>query len=164
MNLPQRADDAFTWGPTPPDPLARPGYYRGVLRRRIFAFLVDMAILTVAMTVLWVFNLLTFGLFSFVIGLLWPAILVAYAAWLIGGTERATYGMRLFGLQVRSWDGRAPSVLQAAIMAIVFLVTVPTTSGLVLLVALFADRRRCLHDMLAGVVVVNAAGDPEKPA
>ena len=37
--------------------------------------------------------------------------------------------------------------------------TVPATSGLVLLVALFADRRRCLHDMLSGVIVVNTAGD-----
>jgi len=113
------------------------------------------------MAVLWVFNLLTFGLFSLVIGLLWPAIIVAYAAWRIGGPDRATYGMRLFSLQVRSWEGRPASVLQAAIMAIVFLVTVPATSGLVLLVALFADRRRCLHDMLSGVIVVNIAGDTE---
>ncbi|MGE4218379.1 MAG: RDD family protein [Alphaproteobacteria bacterium] len=161
INLPDRADAPFTWEATPPDPLTRPEYYRGVLSRRILAFLVDMALLTAVMAVLWTFNLLTFGLLSFVVGLLWPAIIVAYAAWRIGGEDRATYGMRLFGLQVRSWNGRPASILQAAIMAIVFLVTVPATSGLVLLVALFADRRRCLHDMLAGVIVVNTAGDKQ---
>ena len=161
MHLPERTDTAFTWEATPPDPLARPAYYCGVLSRRMLAFLVDMVLLSAVMAVLWVFNLLTFGLFSLVIGLLWPAIIVAYAAWRIGGADGATYGMRLFGLQVRSWDGRPASVLQAAIMAIVFLVTVPATSGLVLLVALFADRRRCLHDMLSGVIVVNTAGDAD---
>jgi uncharacterized RDD family membrane protein YckC len=62
--------------------------------------------------------------------------------------------MSLFGLEVRSWTGQRPTVWQAVLMAVLFYATIGPTGGLVLLVALFNGRRRTLHDLLSGTVVV----------
>jgi uncharacterized RDD family membrane protein YckC len=45
-------------------------------------------------------------------------------------------------------------VWQAILMAVLFYATIGPTGGLVLLVALFNGRRRTLHDLLSGTVVV----------
>ena len=42
-------------------------------------------------------------------------------------------------------------------MTAVFYVTVPLTSGLILLVALFTEKNRTLHDLLSGTIVVRAS-------
>ena len=44
-----------------------------------------------------------------------------------------------------------------AVHAIVFWITVSALTPLILLVCLFNDRRRCLHDILVGTVVINNA-------
>jgi uncharacterized RDD family membrane protein YckC len=45
-------------------------------------------------------------------------------------------------------------------MAVVFYASFGLTSGLIMLVPLFSDRRRTAHDMLAATVVVRAAYAP----
>ena len=67
--------------------------------------------------------------------------------------------MRLLGLQVRTWDGQKPGYLHALISSCLFWFLVPASSGLILLVAPFSNRRRHVHDMLSGTVVVNANAD-----
>jgi uncharacterized RDD family membrane protein YckC len=62
--------------------------------------------------------------------------------------------MRLLGLQVRSFDGAAPSKMQAFLQIALFYVTVPTTGGWILLVSLFNPYRRPLHDILSHTVVL----------
>lgn len=132
--------------------------YDGVVWRRIFAYAVDVAILLALSFAAWS-ALVVAGLLSF--GLLWaviPAALavlpIAYHGLLVGGPRSATVGMGLFGLEVRSWTGQRPTVWQAALMAVLFYATIGPTGGLVLLVALFNGRRRTLHDLLSGTVVV----------
>jgi len=61
--------------------------------------------------------------------------------------------MRLFDLQVSTWNGGKPGYLQALLQTAAFYVTVGLTSGLILIWALFNNRRRCLHDLLCGTVV-----------
>jgi uncharacterized RDD family membrane protein YckC len=132
--------------------------YDGVVWRRIFAYAVDVAILLALSFAVWS-GLVVAGLLSF--GLLWaviPAALavlpIAYHGLLVGGARSATVGMSLFGLEVRSWTGQRPTVWQAILMAVLFYATIGPTGGLVLLVALFNGRRRTLHDLLSGTVVV----------
>ena len=62
--------------------------------------------------------------------------------------------MRLTGIEVRSWTGERPSYLQAFVQTILFYVTVYPTWSLVLVIALFNERRRTLHDILAGTLVI----------
>lgn len=153
------------WSGQPPDPLAEPALYDGVLWRRIGAYAVDLAILAVLSVAAWV-ALTTAGVLSF--GLLMPLVPVAlvllpiaYHALLVGGSGAATLGMRLFGLQVRSWTGERPAHWQAALMSALFYATIAVTGSLILLVALFNSRYRTLHDFLSGTVVVrHPAGPP----
>ena len=82
--------------------------------------------------------------------------LVYYGASL-GGPHSATLGMRVMDLQMRTWTG-APGyfVLGAAhARAVLGLGVVLHAAGL--LVGLFNGRRRLLHDMILGTVVINSS-------
>lgn len=163
-NLPDRIDAPFAWREGPPDPLDRPEFYDGLLWRRCAAFVVDVCLMTAVMVVFWLFNILTFFIFTALIFLLWAApIFVIYDTATIGGMTAATVGMRLLGLQVRSWDGGKPGYLHALVSSCLFWFLVPLTGGLILLVAPFSNRRRHVHDMLSGTVVIKLppAGTPQ---
>lgn len=130
---------------------------RGVVIRRVFAWFIDLLLLALIMLVLWMvlllFGLLTLGLGLPLLGVL-PFVPLCYHILFLAGPSSATPGQRMLGLLVRRNDdfGR-PSVLQAVISTIVFYLTL-ATSGLLLLVALITFRRRTLHDLVSGLVVV----------
>lgn len=156
-NLPQRADVPFEWKSEPPDPLDRPTYYDGLLWRRIVAFGIDACLLFAAVVVLWMFNILTFFIFTAIIILLWAApLFVIYDTLMVGSSSAATVGMRCLGLEVRTWEGGQPGYLHALISSALFWFLVPLTGGLILLVGVFSNRRRQIHDYLSGTVVINA--------
>ena len=81
---------------------------------------------------------------------------VAYHTFFIG-RDGATPGMRVFDLEVRSWNGRPPDTSQAFLTTVLFYASVSLTVWLVLLVPLFTDRNRTLHDILAGTIVLRRA-------
>ena len=58
---------------------------------------------------------------------------------------------------MRTWYGAPAYFVLGAVHAIVFWVTVSFLTPFVLLVGFFNDRRRLLHDMLVGTVVINNA-------
>ncbi len=140
--------------------------FQGVARKRVFAFLIDVVILMVLGialgTVGTVVGVLSFGLLFAPVALLSLLLPLAYHSYLIGGPQSATFGMRAMGLEVRTWDNRRPGYLQAALQTMVFYVTVFSTNFLILLVVFFSDRRRTLHDILCGTVVLNTARDELK--
>ena len=78
----------------------------------------------------------------------------------LGGPACATIGMRMVGIEMRTWYGGAMYFLLGAVHAIAFWLTVSLLTPFVLLVGLFNDRKRLLHDMLLGTVVVNSAARP----
>jgi len=156
-NLPSLTLGDAAWGEAPPDPLAQPGCYDGLLWRRSLGFLADLVLVWTLNICLWVFFGLA-GVLTF--GLLWPvgalalAVLpFAYHTYFIG-RGGATPGMSLFDVELRTWTGNRLDYLQAFLQTALFYTTVPMTCGLILLVALFADRSRTLHDILAGTVAV----------
>ena len=101
----------------------------------------------------------TFSLGIFTFGLLWPGaalsplVALAYFTLTLGGRHSATPGMRWQDIELRTWNGRRPGYLQAALQTILFYVTV-SVAALVLVVPFFTARRRCLHDYLCGTVFV----------
>jgi len=154
----------IAWAGDPPTPFAAPEYYRGMLVRRVFAYWVDVLCIALlvafAWLVLWMLAIASLGLLSpllLVLGL----IPVLYHTLTIGGPHSATPGMRLTGVEVRSWTGERPSYLQAFVQTILFYVTVYPTWSLVLVVALFNERRRTLHDILAGTLVIRQFPETE---
>lgn len=146
-----------TWGAAPPDPLAEPELYDGILPRRVMAYIVDITLIATLTVCLWlvfgVAGILTFGALT-PLGLVVLAVLpVAYHSFFLG-RDGATPGMRVFDLELRSWTGRPPDYSQAFLATVLFYASVSLTAWLVLLVPLFTDRQRTLHDILAGTVML----------
>ena len=145
------------WDQAPPDPLAEPDYFDGVLPRRVIAYVLDLGVIAALAVGLWmvfgVVGILTFGALT-PLGLVLLAVLpVGYHTFFIG-RDGATPGMRMFDLEVRSWTGRPPDTSQAFLTTVLFYASISLTAWLVLLVPLFTDRNRTLHDILAGTIVL----------
>ena len=150
--IPQRGT-SFADQPHAYDPVTQSRLFDGVVGKRAAAFIAD-AILVLVLVFL--FGLVTFGLGW----VLLPAILVVflvYNAVTIGGKNSATPGQRLMGLEVRMWSGAKVSPLIAAFHALLFWFSAGTfVLWLVdVLWAFFDSRKRCVHDILAGMVVIN---------
>jgi uncharacterized RDD family membrane protein YckC len=129
----------------------------GVMSRRCFAWLIDLVLIAMLTWVLW-WMLLLFGLVT--LGLGWGAMAILplvpflYNFVSLIGAGSATPGQRIMGLVVRrNGDLGSPDALQALIFVVLYSLTL-ATSGLLLLVALFTDRHRTLHDIFSGLVVV----------
>jgi uncharacterized RDD family membrane protein YckC len=131
----------------------------GVLTRRVFAWLVDVLLIALICLALWfaltLFGLLTLGLGLPLLGIL-PLVPFCYHLLFLAGRRSATPGQSALGLVVRRNDdfGR-PTPVQALVSTVLFYATLATT-GLLLLIALFTVRRRTLHDLVSGLVVVRA--------
>lgn len=142
----------------PVDPLSDPQLFDGVILRRSLAYIVDLMVLVaiiILFKIAFVFlTILSFGLLTPLLILVGAIIPVSYHTLTIGGPASATLGMRLFGVEVRVWNGGKPGYLQALLQTVVFYVSTSMTAGLILLWALFNNRHRCLHDLLCGTVVV----------
>ena len=80
---------------------------------------------------------------------------LAYYGMTFGSPSYRHHGMRIMDIEMRTWYGSPAYFVLGAVHAIVFWITVSALCPLVLLVPLFNDRRRCLHDMLVGTVVIN---------
>jgi uncharacterized RDD family membrane protein YckC len=129
----------------------------GVLSRRCLGWLIDLLLVGVLVGTLWasllLLGLLTFGLGWWLLGLV-PLMPFAYHCLFLTGSMSATPGQALVGLVVRRDDDLGPpSLAQAVISTLVFYLTL-ATSGLLLLVVLFTQRKRTLHDLASGLVVV----------
>ena len=154
-------------GGTPPhafDPNLEPELFRGVLTRRVFAFLIDLVVLSVpvifAYVFIAVFGLITLGLGWALFWLAWPASViwaVIYYGASLGGPHSATIGMRVMDLELRTWYGAPSYFVLGAMHAVLFWLSVSFLSPLVLLVGLFNGRRRLLHDIVLGTVVINSS-------
>jgi uncharacterized RDD family membrane protein YckC len=141
-----------------PEPAAHPELFEGVLRRRAAAYLIDaFCIALIAVAVLLVFAVLTvlsLGLLAPGLWFLFGLIPLGYHTLLVGGRHGATFGMRAFDLELRSSNGARPMFLQALAHAALFYLTVGATCFLVLLFVLFNRRKRTLHDVLTGMLMV----------
>src|SRR6185503_2996113 len=146
------------------DPATQPELFEGVLARRVMAFIIDVVIITVPLIFLaifiFIFGLVTLGLGWFLFFLISPIAVIwalVYYGLTFGGAASATIGMRMVDLEMRTWYGSPCYFVLGAVHAIAFWLTVSFLTPFILLVGLFNDRRRLLHDMLVGTIVINNA-------
>lgn len=144
------------------DPMLEPELFRGVLTRRVFAFLIDVVVLSVPIILGYVFialfGLITLGLGWVLFWLAWPASVIwaiVYYGASLGGPHSATLGMRVMDLELRTWYGAPGYFVLGAMHGVLFWISISFLSPLVLLVGLFNSRRRLLHDFVLGTVIVN---------
>ena len=95
---------------------------------------------------------LTFGLSLLILPPLFPAVAFFYNGLTVSGYRMATPGMRAMDLEMRLTDGTRVPFLNAAVHAVLFYVS--TMFPPIFLVSLVSANKRCLHDMLAGVIVI----------
>ena len=131
--------------------------YDGVRTKRILAFMIDyviVALLTIPFAILVFFlGLLTLGLGWMLFGVLGPTVAILSTWNTLGSTDQATTGMKMMGIRLDRLDGRPIDGLTAVVHSVLFWAGNVILSPLVLLVTLFSDRKRTLHDLLLGTVV-----------
>lgn len=137
----------------------------GVLTRRAIAWCIDVVLIGILVSVAWwlilTLSVLTLGLgFVFMAGL--PVIGFLYHVLSVAGRHSATPGQRMLDITVRrERDLGPPDLLQALVFTVGLYITL-ASAFLLLAVVCFTPRKRALHDMAAGVVVVRkrALTDP----
>ena len=146
------------------DPYLEPELFRSVLTRRFFAFLIDLVVLSIpvilACLFIAVFGVVTLGLGWALFWLVSPASMIwalVYYGATLGGPHSATLGMRMMDLEMRTWYGAPGYFVLGAAHALVFWMSVSFLTPLVLLVGLFNGRRRLLHNIVLGTVVINSS-------
>ncbi|MCX5514993.1 RDD family protein [Kaistia algarum] len=142
------------------DPAREPELFAGVLSKRVLAFIVDVILLGIfellAVLVVFALGIFTFGVAWLLFALPFFAIVaVLYVALTMGGPKAATPGMRLAGVTIRSTNGERIGFFVAAAHVILYWVLLSFLTPLVLIVGLLSNRKRLLHDMLLGTVVLN---------
>jgi uncharacterized RDD family membrane protein YckC len=160
---PSRTGASFELKPHAYDPAASPELFEGVLARRIVAFIIDVIIIAIPLIAASAF-ILVFGLFTFGLGwaLFWflsPASVIwalAYYGMTLGSPASATIGMRAMEIEMRTWYGAPAYFVLGAVHAVVFWVSVSVLTPFILLVGFFNSRRRLLHDILVGTVLINS--------
>ncbi|MEQ1937264.1 RDD family protein [Mesorhizobium sp. CN5-321] len=134
--------------------------YDGVRTRRILACVVDyliVGLLTIPFAILvLVLGLLTLGLGWMLFSVLVPAVAALYIWNTLGGPNQATVGMKMMGIRLDRLDGGRIDGLTAVAHTVLFWAGNVILTPLVLLVTLFADRKRTLHDLLLGTVVTRS--------
>lgn len=137
------------------------GHYAG-FASRFLSFVVDMIIITaifllVLAAISFAATVLTGNAVDFHRGDIW--VIIGYVVWAFiyfarsWGANGRTAGMALFGVQVVRDDGGDVSERKAALRTLVFPLSF-LFLGLGFLGIVFGDRRRALHDVIAGTTVI----------
>jgi uncharacterized RDD family membrane protein YckC len=128
----------------------------GVRTRRILALCLDFFVVALLSAGLWLGLLvLSFGLSAFLLPPLFPLVAFFYNGLTVSGWRRATPGMRAMDLEVRLADGAPAPFLNAAVQGVLFYVS--WLFPPLLLVTFITSDKRCLHDILADVIVLRRA-------
>lgn len=134
--------------------------YDGVRTRRVMAFVVDYVIVALLLIpfglAVFLFGLVTFGIGWGLFGILFPLVVFVYVWATLGGANQATVGMRMFSIRLERLDGRPVDGLLAVVHTVLFWAGNVLLTPLILLATLFTDRKRTLHDLLLGTVVVRS--------
>jgi uncharacterized RDD family membrane protein YckC len=146
------------------DPATQPELFDGVLARRVVAFAIDFIVIAVPVALaamfIFAFGIITLGL-GFALYWLLPSATVIWAVVYfgvtLGGPHSATFGMRVVDLEMRTWYGAPAYFVLGAVHAVAYWFTVSFFTPFVLLVAFFNERRRLLHDIVLGTVIINNA-------
>ena len=132
--------------------------------RRVLAFMIDVLFIAVPLIFvgmfIFVFGLVTLGLGWFLFALMGPLAVIwalVYYGLTFGSAASATIGMRVVDLEMRTWYGGPAYFLLGAVHAVAYWLTVSFLTPFILLVGLLNSRKRLLHDMLVGTIVINNA-------
>ena len=138
----------------------QPELFDGILSKRIVAFVFDAILIVLLMIpaalMIFILGIITIGIAWLLYPALFAIVALGYCAFTLGGRRSATPGMGLVGVEMRTWNGQKMFPLLAVMHALIFWFSCGILTPLILLVGLFTPRRQLLHDLLLGVVALNA--------
>ena len=131
--------------------------YEGVLTRRVVAWCIDLFLIGILVCIAWLaivlLGVLTLGA-GFILLAALPPFGFFYHALFVAGSRSATPGQLMMDLVVRrEFDLGPPTLVQAILFTGGLWVTL-SFAFVLLAVAPFTARKRTLHDIVAGVVIV----------
>jgi uncharacterized RDD family membrane protein YckC len=135
-------------------PALRADAFAGVRTRRVFALVLDLVLVSLLAGLIWMALLiLTLGLSLILLPPLYPLVAFFYNGLTVSSAKMATPGMRAMDLEARLYEtGARVPFINAAAHALFFYLS--WFFPLVFLFSLVDSEKRCLHDILAGVVLV----------
>ena len=135
--------------------------HEGVLSRRVMAFVIDYVLVGLMMfpayVVAFFFALLTLGLGFYVFPILFFLIAALYFGLSLSSVSQATPGMRVMDLMMTSDSGQPIDFVTAILHLVVFWILNSVLTPFILLVGLFTERGRLLHDIALGTATVRAS-------
>jgi len=136
-----------------PDPDTQPQFYTGVPTKRLVAWILDMVLIVLICLAILPFTAFT-GIFFFPFLMLIVGFLYRVAT-LTGGS--ATWGMRLFSLEIRQGDDRPLDGATAFLHTLGYSVSLalPVLQLISIVLMLTSARRQGLTDMVLGTVALN---------
>lgn len=141
-----------------PDPYSAPELFESVLKRRVFAFVIDLVILSIVLTaaalVALTAGILTLGLGLIAAPIIFLLAIVFYYGATLGSYRRATLGMQAMDLVLTPARGLPLDGWRAFAHPLIFWLTSWVLPPFSLLLALFTPRRQLLHDLILGVLMV----------
>lgn len=139
-------------------PRMKTGACMRVRTRRVMAFFIDYVIILLLMIpfaiLVFLLGIVTLGLGWMLFAVFGPFVALTYVAMTLGGGRQATVGMQMTGIRLARLDGLRIDPLLAIVHTVLFWAGNVFTSGLILLATLVLDRKRTVHDLLLGTVVV----------
>ncbi len=130
----------------------------GVRTRRVYAFLIDAFIvflLSIPVSiVIFLLGIVTLGLGFFLYAIMFPVLAITYVAYTMGSEDQATVGMKANDIYLARLDGGKIDPITAVVHSVLFWAGNAMLTPFVLLVTLFSDRKRTLHDLLLGTIVL----------
>lgn len=138
-----------------PDPVSKPEFYRDVTTKRLFAWMLDVVLITVITTVVCI---LTLGLGFFIFLAIYAVVGFLYR-WLTISNRSATWGMRFMSIELREQDGGALSSGTALLHTLGYTVSVATAmvQPVSIVMMLLSERNQGLSDMVLNTAMVNRA-------
>ncbi|HMK91238.1 MAG TPA: RDD family protein [Methylocystis sp.] len=131
----------------------------GVRSRRVVALCLDFVLVSIISGLLFAsLALLSFGATLILLPPIFPLTAFFYNGLTVSGPRMATPGMAFMDLEMRGMDGGRVPFINAAAHAVLFYVT--TLLPPLLLISFITNDKRCLHDILADVIVLRRSAPP----
>ncbi|EEE37716.1 RDD family protein [Rhodobacteraceae bacterium KLH11] len=136
-----------------PDPDSQPEFYQSVATKRFFAWLFDIAFISLLCTVA---ILLTFGLGFFILALIYAVISFVYRVVTIANGS-ATLGMRFMGIELRDAFGARMDTGKAIAHTAGYFVSmaIPVLQIISVIMMMTNARNQGLTDTFLGTVMIN---------
>jgi uncharacterized RDD family membrane protein YckC len=133
----------------------------GVLSRRMLAFVIDYALVCLLLlptaVLVFILGVLTLGLAFYLFPVLFFVVAGLYFALSLSSRAQATPGMRVMDLTLQSDSGYRIDFMTGLLHVILFWVLNSFLTPLILLVGLFTNRKRLLHDIALGTVLLRTS-------